>query len=582
MSLLAQPAALALLLVLPALWLIARHARAEREAALRRFGDPALLARSSRLPGGARTAFAWFRWLGLGLAVLALARPQVGRQSKPLARTGRDIIVALDLSRSMKVTDVGGTRLRAAKRLAWQLAAARPGDRIGLVIFGGAGFLALPPTGDLGTFQLFLDAASPDDIGDPASDISAGLRVAERTLRREGTTIGSRAVLLLTDGERNEGPIAPTLELFTRARLPVFAVGIGTGNGGRVPNDSGAAEGPWHLDGIGREVISRLNGPGLDSIALATGGLYARYDDPRGLEAITLALQNLEARVQASQPATEPRERYQWPLLLAVLCLLLELWRAASPPLARTGAIPGFASPPAPSQVRAGAAALLLVLPLWSCTGAQRQLAKGQQLYEQGKYLEAYEAYQAVLRQQGGPEVRYNAGNSLYRLRQYNEAARTWRDALTSAPAPLRQEAYFNMGNAFVRADEDANALSGYLERALDAYEEALRLNPADQDAKWNLEIALRRRGDVGEQGSPGRGGRAQYGRGGQEEGYEGNRESAVGAMAGGGSGGDEGESVEELDDQQARAMLEAIERQQLSTHEGRRPASTATGNRDW
>jgi tetratricopeptide (TPR) repeat protein len=209
-------------------------------------------------------------------------------------------------------------------------------------------------------------------------------------------------------------------------------------------------------------------------------------------------------------------------------------------------------------------------------------VARGQQLYDQGKFLEAYEAYQSVLRQQGGPDVRFNAGNSLYRLRQYNEAAKSWRDALGDAPDKLRQESYFNMGNAFVRADEDANALSGYLERSLDAYEEALRLNPADQDAKWNMEIALRRRGDVGEQGSPGRGGRAQYGQGGHEEGYEGNRESAVGAMAGGGSGGDEGESVDELDAEQARALLEAVERQQLSTHEGRRPRTTPTGDRDW
>lgn len=589
MSLLAQPAALALFLVLPALWLIARHARQEREAALRRFGDPALLARTSTLPPAPSRLRLVLRWAALALAVLALARPQVGRQPKALARTGRDIVVALDLSRSMKVADVAGTRLRAAKRLAWQLASARPGDRLGLVIFGGAAFLALPPTSELGTFQLFLESARHEDIGDPASDIAAALRVSERTLRREGTAIGSRAVLLLTDGERTEGPIAEVLGQYARARLPVFAVGIGSDLGGQVPNDSGAAEGPWHLDGIGRPVVSRLNGAGLDSIAQATGGLYARYDDPRALEQLTRALEQLEARTYASQTASEPVERYQWPLVVAVLLLLVDLLLAAG-----SGRIaPASARPPTAPTTASGlsarfargvgtAAVVLFALPLLSCSTAQRQAAKGQQLYDQGKYLEAYEAYQSILRQQGGPDLRYNAGNSLYRLRQYNEAAKQWRDALGGSPDQLRQEAFYNMGNAFVRADEDANALSGYLERALDAYEEALRLNPADVDAKWNLEIALRRRGDVDQEGSPGRGGRAQYGRGGSEEGYEGGRESAVGAMAGGGSGGDEGESVEELDADQARALLEAIERQQLTTHEGRRPRSTAVGDRDW
>lgn len=587
MNLFAQPSAFALFLVLPALWLLWRHARREREDALRRFGDPALLGQSSLLPVATRGPRAALRWAALGCAVFALARPQVGRQPKPLATTGRDIVIALDLSRSMRVADVGGDRLRVAKRLGWQLASARPGDRIGLVVFGGAGFLALPPTGDLGTFQLFLDAATPDDIGDPASDIAAGLRVAERALRREGTTVGSRAVLLLTDGERNEGPIAPVLELFAKSRLPVFAVGIGTAAGGRVPNDSGATEGPWHLDGIGREVISRLNEGGLDSIATATGGAYARFDDPRGLEQLTLALQKLEARTLAAEPATEPIERYQWPLAVAILCLLPDLAFAASRrpkvaqspkrPIGESSSRPGASKPRIPVAILPA-----LLLALLSCSTSQRQVARGQQLYDQGKYLEAYEAYQTVLRQQGGSDIRYNAGNALYRMKQYNEAAKSWRDALTGAPDQLRHETYFNMGNAFVRADEDANALSGYLERAIDAYEEALRLNPADQDAKWNLEIALARRGDPGQDGSPGRGGRADYGRGSNEEGYEGNREAAVGAMAGGGSGGDEGESVEEMDPEQARAMLEAIERQQLSTHEGRRAKSTGQGDRDW
>ncbi len=583
MSLFADPSAFALFLVLPALWLIGRHAAARRRESLRRFGDPALLARTSSLPPRAAAPLRTIlRWTGLTLLVLALARPQLGRQAKDLARTGRDIIVALDLSRSMGAADVGGTRLRLAKRLAWQLASARPGDRIGLVVFGGAGFLQLPPTSDLAAFQLFLDAASPDDIGDPSTNIVAGLKVAERALRREGTAAGSRAVILLTDGERSEGAIDPILELYGRARLPVFAVGIGTTEGARVPNDSGDATGPWHVDDIGRPIISKLDEDVLKAIALASGGSYARYDDRAALETMTRALTNLEARTLATQPATEPTERYQWPLFLAIVLLLtdslLGLPRAASaaPPsgLMRPGAarraVPAFA---------AGAAVLLILL---SCTSAQRDVARAQQLYDDGKYLEAYEAYQNVLRQQGGSDVRYNAGNSLYRLKQYSEASKMYRDALAGASDKLRDQTYFNMGNSFVRAAEDANALSGYLERATDAYEEALRLNPDDRDAKWNLEIALARGGDPGERGSRGMGGRADYGKGGHEEGYEGNRTSAVGAMAGGGQGGDEGESAEELDEQQARSLLETVERQQLSTHEGRRSNTGQGGGRDW
>jgi Ca-activated chloride channel family protein len=585
-SIFATPSALPLLLVLPALWVLTRHAISRRQDLLRRFGEPDLLARSSsllppRLP-------AWRRpigWLGLAAVILALARPQWGTQARALVRSGRDILVALDLSRSMRVTDAGGERLRTAKRLAWQLAAARPGDRIGLVIFGGAGFLQLPPTTDFATFQLFLDAASFDDVGDPASDLAAGLRVAERALRREGSAAGSRAVLLLSDGERSEGTLDHILDTYRRARLPVLAVGIGTVDGGRVPADSAAASGPWHVDNIGRPVISRLDEETLQRIAEQSGGAYARWDDAGGLEKVRLALADLEAQTRASQRESQPREQYQLPLLSGILMLVMASLPTGRGARGRRKTAPEVSSPASPQalgRVVGRVASLVIAGLLLSCTTARRDTSRGHRLYEAGKYLEAYEAWQAVVRQQGGADHRYNTGNALYRMHQYAEAAKTWRDAMGGAPADLRQHAFYNMGNAFVRAAEDANALSGYLERAVDAYEEALRLNPGDADAKWNLEIALQRRGDVGQEGSLGRGGRADYGVGSREAGYEGSREAAVGAMAGGGQGGDEGESVDELDPDQARALLEAVERQQLSTHEGRRPRGTPGGGRDW
>ncbi len=585
MTIFASPSALVLLLVLPALWLLGREAVRRRNGALRRFGDPVLLARSSYLRPAVKPGWPGrLGWLGLVAVMVALARPQWGSQPRLLVRSGRDILVAIDLSRSMRVEDAGGERLRTAKRLAWQLAAARPGDRVGLVIFGGAGFLQLPPTSDLATFQLFMDAASFDDVGDPASDPAAGLRVAERALRREGTAAGSRAVLLLTDGERSEGELDGILDVYRRARLPVFAIGVGTAMGGRVPADSGSESGPWHLDNIGRQVVSQLDETTLRRIADQSGGAYARWDDAAALESISAALANLELQALASQPKEDPKEQYQWPLAVGILLLAGARIRPGPKPTSRPeGSAPSIRRGAVrPARATTQVAGLFVAFALLSCSSARRETARGEQLYDQGKYLEAYEAWQAVVRQQGGPDVRYNAGNALYRMHQYAEAAKTWRDAMGGSQGDLRQHAFFNMGNAFVRAAEDANPLSGYLERAVDAYEEALRLDPGDTDAKWNLEIALQRRGDVGQEGSRGRGGRADYGVGSREAGYDGSRQAAVGAMAGGGQGGDEGESVEELDPDQARSLLEAVERQQLSTHEGRRPRSTASAGRDW
>jgi hypothetical protein len=135
-----------------------------------------------------------------------------------------------------------------------------------------------------------------------------------------------------------------------------------------------------------------------------------------------------------------------------------------------------------------------------------------------------------------------------------------------------------------VRASEEAPEKDEPLRQAIAAYEEALRMQPGDSAAKWNLELAIQRRGEDRESGgSSGRGRSADYGQGNMNvPGYEGNPEAAVGAMAGGGYGSGEGESAEELSEAQARALLEALEREQLNSHESRQASAGGAGQKDW
>jgi tetratricopeptide (TPR) repeat protein len=178
----------------------------------------------------------------------------------------------------------------------------------------------------------------------------------------------------------------------------------------------------------------------------------------------------------------------------------------------------------------------------------------------------------------------FDAGNALYRQKHYQDAAARWRAASTDRR--LRQRSAYNQGNAAVRAAEDATGgeKDSLLDGAVAAFEEALRLDPADQDAKWNLEIALRRRGDRPEGSSSGHSRRGDYGQGNQNvPGMEGNPEAAAGAMAGGGFGsGADGESVKELDPTEARQLLDAVQREQLASHLGRRASHPSRGDKDW
>jgi Ca-activated chloride channel family protein len=551
---------------------------ARRDAGLREFGEPEVLGRGSALTDR-RTARrrVWLQAAALGFGALALARPQLGDRPAELADTGRDLLVLLDLSRSMTVTDVAPNRLAAAKEAVWETVSAAPGDRVGLVVFGGSAFLQLPPTSDHAAFKLFLDAASPDDLGDPATDIGTALATAGKVFEHEGER-GHRAVLLVSDGESDEVELPAATASLRGEGIPVFTLGVGTANGGAVPADSSEAPEKFHRDHIGRIAISKLDESDLRAVAKLTGGVYARaalFDDRRALR---VALGRVEARTLANRQFTERADRFQWPLAAAVAALLADLAIGARARRRR----PVVQSPARTGAIAAALVPLLLVLGN-ACARGTLDARKGQRLYEAGDFRGSAQALDRALAADSTPERAYHAGNAYYRLKRYEDAAVRYRYSATGRN--LRQPSVFNLGNALVREAEDApERTSELLLGAIGAYQEALRLDPADQDTKWNLEIALKRLDeDRTNGGSAGRGRNADYGRGNMNvPGYEGNPEAASGAMAGGGFGAGEGESVEQLDADQARQLLEAVQREQLATHEGRKGGAGEGGGRDW
>jgi tetratricopeptide (TPR) repeat protein len=216
------------------------------------------------------------------------------------------------------------------------------------------------------------------------------------------------------------------------------------------------------------------------------------------------------------------------------------------------------------------------------CSPASRDIRRGESSYAAGEYRAAYQSFREALDRTGDPALHYALGNTLYRMRRYEEAAKSFREA-TSVPR-LRGASYYNLGNAYVRTAEELPEKEQLLSQAIASYQEVLRLEPGDSAAKWNLELALRRRGEDRESGgSSGRGRSADYGRGSMSvPGYEGNPEAAAGAMAGGGYGAGEGESAEELSETQARQLLETVEREQLSSHQGNPSLRGSARERDW
>ena len=294
----------------------------DRVERLHLFGDEPLLQQTSRVPSRRRRMVRDALTLAAVLLILlTLARPQFGERPGAMGRTGRDLLVVLDLSRSMNAADVEQSRLAVAKQLVRDLLRASPGQRVGLVVFGGSAFLQLPLTGNYAAFQRFLDAASTDDLGDPATDLSNALTAANTAFEHDGER-GYQTVLLVSDGESGTGDIGPVLNRLRQARIPVLAVGVGTTQGAPLPADSSEAPEKWHRDNIGRIVLSRLEEGDLRRAARETGGSYYQWS-PAIAHDLSESLSRLDRRAITTADTMERVDRFQWPLGFAIGLLVL-------------------------------------------------------------------------------------------------------------------------------------------------------------------------------------------------------------------------------------------------------------------
>ncbi len=325
-----RPEALWLLWLGPALLLFHLYAFRARARLLRRFASPETL---PTLVAGVSRPRRWLKAVLVTVAVLALvmslAQPRWGFVWEEIHREGVDIVVALDVSDSMLVRDAeaGGelSRLERARREIADLLRQLEGDRIALVAFAGSAFLELPLTLDYSAAALFLDALEPDLIPVKGTAIGEALRVSLTAFDRvaRAGSRGSRAIILITDGEDHLGEAQEAAEAAAAAGVRIFAIGIGRDEGAPIPREGGG----FRTDRRGEIVLSRLDEAALQRIALTTGGRYVRSVTgdvdleqiySRGIKA------QLEDQELASSRRQRWEERFQWLLVVALLALMLE------------------------------------------------------------------------------------------------------------------------------------------------------------------------------------------------------------------------------------------------------------------
>jgi Ca-activated chloride channel family protein len=323
----AVPEMLWLFWLLPLVWFAFWVAKRQATRRLARFARVERLYELAPPPGASRGRVrAAARLLALSCVILALGRPQWGASEMEVEQAGIELIIALDISRSMMAQDVKPDRLTRAKGGISELVESLHGDRVGLVFFAGGAFAQCPLTTDYGAIRLFLSQADPSMIGSQGTDLAVALNTC---LELFGEDDGSthRVILLVTDGEDFGEGIEAISEGLRRADITMYAIGMGTTEGAPIPdfNDAGVREG-FVRDREGNVAISRLDEAPLIQLSRATEGVYVRAGS-RGIdiERLGAELDALEDTKYAAKRITSYQERAIFPMLLAMVLLLGEL-----------------------------------------------------------------------------------------------------------------------------------------------------------------------------------------------------------------------------------------------------------------
>jgi Ca-activated chloride channel homolog len=317
-----------LLLLLPALVVGIALRYGWRRRVVARLGHlPQVRLLAASVSPGLRVARAILLIGGLGLLILALARPQAGERSTLAPTVGIDIVVALDFSKSMLARDAYPSRIERAKAELGRMIDSLKGDRIGLVAFAGE-TLSFPLTTDYAAAKLFWRDMTPLDmpVGGTAlgKAIVAGTRLLSE-VRGKGPP-RAQVILLLTDGEDHESDPLEAAKEAAKQGIRIYAVGIGSRSGEPIPElgQDGAVTGYMQKPG-GGFVTTRLDEKTLRGVADATRGALILMEPRRfGVEPILVQLSSLKRAEGKSRLIKHYDEVYAWFLFPGFLLLLLE------------------------------------------------------------------------------------------------------------------------------------------------------------------------------------------------------------------------------------------------------------------
>ncbi|MFP4203923.1 MAG: VWA domain-containing protein [Opitutales bacterium] len=408
---------------------------------------------------------------GIGLA---LARPQYGVEITERKARGLDILFLVDTSKSMLASDLRPNRLKRAKLAVQELVDGLDGHRLGLITFAGEAFLQTPPTLDYGAFRKNLQALDTGSMTRGGSDLGRALREATEAFPSD---YNKKVAVLLTDGEDLAQSATEAATELAENGVTVHTIGVGTSEGDflRMQNNSGGNE--LVRDPDGEPVRSRLDESTLRAIAETTGGRYQHIENASLRRFQSEILGSLPREQNETTREERPIERFQWPLALALLFLVMEITlrnrRAQNTAAAAVLFLFLFAAPPP--------------LPAQEDLAAPRNTPGD----ASGEDQETKERSKRSAARQDDPRILYNEAYEQLMAGEYETARDKFSRAVSkSNDLKLQGDALYNMGHAVNQLGEKAYE-SGEYESALEQWEEAKSLfksaheiDPRDKQAE--------------------------------------------------------------------------------------------------
>ena len=417
--------------------------------------------------------------LAAGLAAVALSGPRWGEERIVTETRGLNLVLAIDISRSMLAEDVKPSRLRRALREARRLVQDLDGDRLGLSAFAGTSYILSPLSVDGSALTLYLDALDPDVASEGGTSLAPALAQGIDLLHAS-PEIADRVLVMFTDGEAHDSLEQAVQEARRLAGLGIHLILVA--EGGKQPtkipvrDDRGALV-SWQQDESGNQILTSRRDDVLGAIADAAQGTTVAAELPDQAGAVRDLVASYK-RATATESRTQHGRPRAWiPLLLAGLVLAAQTFTR------RTAALIGL---------------LLCVVP---ALHAQRPRSPAEKAWDKGDSRAAAAAYLAELKSHGDDDTAwYNTGTAALAAGDPALARAALARAASSLDPDLRFRALYNLGLLGLReAKADSVNREAHLADAERAYREALLLQPHHIRAKWNLELVNRLRGGGGQ-----------------------------------------------------------------------------------